>query len=116
MLENDFRFWKIHKIIKDQAEIDEVEQLFHKNIKELKHIYLTLISMSGFPNLTWLDFANYIKHCQIIDEKLPLSTIDRLFIVTNVEIEQIAENPDRALCRYEMWEILLRIAAQKYKD
>ncbi len=40
-----------------------------------------------------------------------ISTIDRLFIATNVELEEIEENPDRALCRYEFFEILVRLAA-----
>ena len=43
-----------------------------------------------------------------------LSTLDRIFIVTNVETEGVKENPDRALCRYEFWEVLVRIAAHKF--
>jgi hypothetical protein len=39
-----------------------------------------------------------------------LATIDRLFIATNVELEEVDENPDRALCRYEFFEVLARIA------
>lgn len=45
-----------------------------------------------------------------------LATIDRLFIATNVELEQISENPDKALCRYEFFEILVRVANAKYKE
>ena len=39
-----------------------------------------------------------------------------MFIAANVEITDIEENPDRALCRYELWEILVRIAGQKFKE
>jgi hypothetical protein len=51
----------------------------------------------------------------IVDAMTPVSVIDRAFIATNVEFEtQFVENPDRALCRYEFYEVLIRIAAQKY--
>lgn len=45
-----------------------------------------------------------------------MSTIDRMFIATNIELEDQAENPDRALCRFELWEILVRIAVHKFRD
>ncbi len=53
----------------------------------LKKIYITLISMSDYPNISWLDFVNFIKECKILDKQLPLATIDRIFIATNVELE-----------------------------
>ena len=51
-----------------------------------------------------------------MDANLNMSSIDRHFIATNDELEEIDENPDRALCRYEFLEILVRIAAAKFKD
>jgi hypothetical protein len=54
----------------------------------LKKIYITLISMSDYPNISWLDFVNFIKDCKILDKQLPLATIDRLFIAANVELEE----------------------------
>lgn len=39
-----------------------------------------------------------------------LSTIDRIFIATNVELEKNDDNPDKALQRFEFYEILVRIA------
>lgn len=61
LLENDFKYWKINRLVKDPTDLENIENLFKKNIRQLKHIYLTLISTSNFPSLTWLDFANYIK-------------------------------------------------------
>ena len=75
-----------------------------------------MISQSNYPNANWLEFVDFIRDCEILDEKVNMSSIDRHFIATNVEIEQIEENPDRALCRYEFFEILVRIAGQKYKE
>lgn len=37
------------------------------------------------------------------------------FIATNVELISLDENPDRDLNRYEFFEILLRIATEKFK-
>ena len=45
-----------------------------------------------------------------------MSVIDRLFIATNVELFDMAENADRALCRFEFYEIIVRIAQSKFVD
>ena len=116
MLENDFKYWKIPKFVKDTQQVFRIQELIHKHLPRLKEIYISLISSSGYPNITWLDFANFIQQIDIIDDKLPLATIDRLFISTNLEDQDIAENPDRSLCRFEFFEILVRIAANKYKE
>jgi hypothetical protein len=52
----------------------------------------------------------------MLDKNVTVSTLDRLFIATNVELVEMDENPDKELCRFEMLEILVRIAGAKYKD
>lgn len=42
-----------------------------------------------------------------------MNVIDRLFIATNVELIHMADNADRALCRFEFFEIIVRIALHK---
>ena len=54
--------------------------------------------------------------CKIPDKNVGLATIDRVFIATNVELEKNDDNPDKALCRYEFMEILVRLANRKYKE
>jgi len=44
------------------------------------------------------------------------ATIDRLFIATNYEVVANQDNPDRALQRFELIEVLLRIANAKYRE
>lgn len=44
-----------------------------------------------------------------------MSTIDRLFIATNVEMVELEDNPDRDLCRYEFYEIIVRMADERYR-
>lgn len=51
-----------------------------------------------------------------MDKNLSISTLDRLFIATNVELVDMDDNPDKELCRFEFIEILVRIAGAKYKD
>ncbi len=58
-------------------------------MKELKSVYITLISTSNYPNVNWLEFVNFIKNLDIIDKSTTLATIDRYFIATNVELEDL---------------------------
>jgi len=66
--------------------------------------------------MRWFDFAKFCDSCKIVDNNLLLSTIDRIFIATNVELESQEDNPDKALCRFEFYEILIRIANVKFKE
>jgi hypothetical protein len=51
-----------------------------------------------------------------MDNHFPMSIIDRLFIAVNVELVDMADNADRALCRFEFYEIIVRIAQAKFVD
>lgn len=55
---------------------------------------------------------------KLIDKHLTLSTIDRLFIAVNFEGVPggLDDNPDKELCRYEFFEILVRMAIAKYPN
>jgi len=75
-----------------------------------------MASRSNFPSVTLLDFTTFCDVCKIMDKNVNLSTIDRLFIATNVEIIANDENPDKELCRFELFEILLRLANVKYRE
>jgi hypothetical protein len=43
-----------------------------------------------------------------------MSTIDSIFMATNFEEVDQQYNPDKALCRYEFYEIIVRVAIEKY--
>mmetsp|Transcript_41069 Transcript_41069/g.39584 ORF Transcript_41069/g.39584 Transcript_41069/m.39584 type:complete len:237 (+) Transcript_41069:504-1214(+) len=79
---------------------------------------MTEICQSSFPCISWIDFSNFCEKCNLFDKAIQIATIDRLFIATNVVLEKLEQedNPDKALCRYEFYEILIRIAAAKFKD
>lgn len=87
-----------------------------ENFVYLKDLFTTLICKSSFPNISWIDFTNYCEQSKIPDKNVVLATIDRLFIATNVELEALDDNPDKALCRFEFFEILVRLANVKFKE
>ena len=114
--ELDFKYWKVPRICKDESDLKLCEEYVIKYYSPLKEIYITLISDDEYPNIGWMPFVNFCKTCQIVDKVCNMSVVDRAFIATNVELEDMDENPDRALQRFEFIEILFRLAAAKYKD
>jgi hypothetical protein len=60
-------------------------------------------------------FQDLANGCSLVDgELLKLADLDLEFISTNAGIKNQALNPDRALVRYQVMEVLVRIAIQKY--
>ena len=105
---------KIQKFTKDPEIFDEVTDVLFKHTRQIKDIFTYGIGISSFPSISWLDFCDMCKNWKIVDKNLTLGTIDRVFIVTNVEEVEQEDNPDRDLCRYEFYEILARLAREKY--
>jgi len=120
MVEDDFRYWKGSRFIKDEADKDRVEKLMAKNFVKIKRIFTSFISQSSFPNISWIDFGNFCEKCKIIDGKgVTLATVDRAFIAANVPADGVKiadENPSNALSRFEFLEILVRLANNKFKE
>jgi hypothetical protein len=61
------------------------------------------------------DFTIFARKAKFIDKYLNQSSLDRLFIASNFELEDQEDNPDTALIRFEFIELLMRIAVEKYK-
>lgn len=114
--EFDQREWKAARFIKDPSEVQRCWDVILKNFVKLKDLFVTLASKSNFPSITLLDFTSFAEQCKFLDKNVNISTIDRLFIATNVEIIANDENPDKELCRFEVFEILLRMANFKFKE
>lgn len=117
MFENDSKYYKLPRVIKSQKELQDVYDVLLNSYAELKEIFLYLSASSNYPSIGWLDFSDFCDQCEIIDKKfLNRAAVDRIFIAVNVELEELSDNPDRDLCRYEFYEILARIAMCKYQD
>jgi len=64
--------------------------------------------------IDWIDFTNYCTIWDVVNSNLKVADIDRIFIATNVELEDQEANDDRSLCRFEFYEIVTRMAKTKY--
>ena len=69
-----------------------------------------------YPVIDWLDFTNFCLKWNVYDDYLKGSDVDRIFIATNVELEDQEGNDDRSLCRFEFYEIITRMAKRKYLE
>jgi hypothetical protein len=82
----------------------------------MKNLFENLASHSAYPNISWNDFTTYCIKSNILDKNVILSTIDRIFITTNVANHEYKEKTnERVLKRYEFFEIIIRMAISKYK-
>lgn len=117
IFELDFKYTKIRKIFKNnEKECDSVKSLLWKNFARIKNVFLTAVLNSEYPVVSWNDFTVICNKCKIPDKACNLSTIDRLYIATNVNQNVSGAQGDKDLVRYEFLEIIVRIANTKYKD
>ena len=102
--------------MKNQDDIEAVERVALRYFPRLKHIFITLMSKdTTYPNVGWLNFGKFCDTVKFLDKACKQSDIDRLFIAVNFEVDDnMEDNPDKELCRYEFLEILVRIADVKY--
>ena len=109
--EKDFENSKIPRFIRDILELRRVCDVLLEYTSFIKDVFNYAIAISTFPSISWIDFCNLCSTLQIPDNKTwTMQTVDRIFIATNVEIVDQEDNPDKALCRFEFFEILIRLA------
>eukprot|EP01022_Parablepharisma_sp_SALTPOND_P016538 TRINITY_DN2451_c0_g1_i1.p1 TRINITY_DN2451_c0_g1~~TRINITY_DN2451_c0_g1_i1.p1 ORF type:complete len:1113 (+),score=77.31 TRINITY_DN2451_c0_g1_i1:8406-11744(+) len=119
MMETDYERTKIRKFIKSEKENNALLLLLGNYAHDIKELFTAIASNSLYPYISWLDFAAYFQKKQILDKTCTLADLDRFFIAVNVDLGKKSEekaNPERALCRHEFVEILVRIANRKYKE
>jgi len=87
-LDHDYRYWKGLRFIKDKEDYAAVQKVLRKHFFALKALHLCLVSRSGdFPATAAFDFSQFARKARFLDKNLNQATIDRLFIATNVELE-----------------------------
>ena len=113
----DAQYLKCHKFIKDKDDLKNVLSVLKSNFRFLKEQFLNQIcSQKFYPNITWLEFTHACHVWKIIDQNLTTQDVDRCFVAVNYEEVDLEENDDNSLCRYELLEIVVRMAKIKYKD
>ena len=87
-LDHDYKYWKTLRFIKDRDDYTNVQKVLRKHFFRLKALHLCLCARStDFPAISAGDFNQFVKKAKFIDKTLNQATIDRLFIATNVELE-----------------------------
>ena len=113
----DSQFIKTDKFIKDKVDAEATLEVLREYFQPLKNQFLNQCSIPKFyPVITWLEFSKACKNWNIFDKYLSSVDIDRLFIATNYEEEDLDNNDDNSLCRYEFSEIAARIGKERYYD
>lgn len=83
----------------------------------MKDIWLFEIGRGETPMIGWNDFTSFGNRTGIKDNtNIDTATFDRTFILTNVNTHGLTNSSERNLQRYEFVEVLVRLAAIKYKD
>ena len=108
---------KLNRFIKDPDELKRVYDVLLKYYRPLRDQFFTQISKAeSYPVIDWIDFTNSCQTWNVVDKSLKMADIDRIFIATNVELEDQEANDDRSLCRFEFYEIITRMARTKYVE
>lgn len=118
MVENDINSSKLSRFLKgNEEEIENIKKVFKKDFAKVKNIFLYYASISTYPRISWNDFTLFVNKCQIVDKNLILATVDRLFIATNTSAgSSSGMKNEQGLCRFDFLEILVRVAAAKFRD
>jgi hypothetical protein len=118
LIEKSLRFdWNLMKMkfVKDKDDQDKIFQIFKKYFIQIRNQFLTKISNpKTYPAIEWLSYVNTCQKWGIIDKNLTSTDVDRLFIATNFEEVSNEQNDEKSLCRYEFFEIIVRMANQKF--
>ena len=113
----DSGFFKNYKFIKNEEDQIATNEVLREYFGPLKNEFLNLCSNPKFyPVITWLEYSKACKQWAIFDKYLTSVDIDRLFVAVNFEEDDLDNNDDNSLCRYEFSEIAARIGKERYYD
>lgn len=117
MLDNDMKYAKLNKLIKDENDIKEITRVLYENYSEIKEIFDYYASESMYPTIGMIDFGKFCEKCNLLDNyHMNIGAVDTIFKSANYEVVDLEDNPDNSLCRYEFFEVLVRLALHKFKD
>jgi len=91
------------------------------NWEKLNEIFIALAAQgirpeASFPTIKLYSFEQFSRKVSIVDRHFLMSSVTSAFHATNAEIIDQAGNDDKQLCRFEFFEILIRICKGKYLD
>ena len=114
-LQHDFELWKVGKFVKDSKDLAGVKNFFEEHFAIIKEIRIGAIASSLEPyEMDLKTFHLLMNLTNIKSGGLNTGILDGLFNAVNFEETDMTTNDDRKLVRYEFFEILTRIAKEKY--
>ena len=83
-----------------------------KHIEKIKEIYINCISIGNYPGLGVLDCSDFAQKSKLVGNDLNTAAVDRVFIAANLVADGAStpQSMGNALCRFQFWEFLLRLA------
>ncbi len=118
--ENDWTRSKIPKITKEpeeQLRVKKVLRAAYKTIREAYKYFAAFESSGGVPCIGTNVFTDMMNQCNAIDgQYMVLSDIDIEMVTSNAGKGKLSNprNPERSLVRYQMIEMIVRIALRLY--
>ena len=100
--------------IKPEVLDKECLAIIKENWAKLNELFLGLSADGESLTISPFDFESFCRKNNITDQAFPISTVTIYFKQANVEYIDQANNDDRELCRFEFFELLIRIAIGKY--
>jgi len=83
----------------------------------LKEIFIICVAYGkNYPTVDFRDFCKFCSQTEIMDKLLKRELLNVYFVATNVEFEDQDWNDDSTLCRFEFFEIILRICRGAYLE
>lgn len=119
--ENDWSRCKIPKIIKNEEELVKIKKILKENYKVIREMYKYFSgfdTINGAPSIGSNVFSDMMNQCNAVDSQyVMLSDIDIEMVASNAGKNKMANprNPERGLVRYQMIEMIVRIAVRKYQ-
>ena len=118
MCTHDFKLWKVEKICPTEEEYAEVEQVIRAYMPKLKNIFVSMASLSRFPQVGLQDFHTFCNHKLLMLDKKYLNdaSLDLACVgaMTNDINFSRKVQISGAVTRFEFLEILVRCAKTRY--
>ena len=89
ILFTDTKQWKVPKFLKCEHERDNLYAMVKKHLGTLKSQFIRLISVHSYPVIDWIAFVKECTKWDMIGHDLLQTDIDRIFIATNYEEEDL---------------------------
>ena len=109
----DIKLWKGFRFIKDEDDRTATENVLNEHYKILKEVYTNAVSMSSYPSMTAIEFAEWGVRSKLQDDQnVNLAAFDRAYIAATLKLNPATDPPN--ITRFEFLEILVRLADIKF--